>query len=640
MWNLTISITMTQQQFLILQSMGPNSMMNSYDRAFLQLNPYAWAHLRVYEYNGVKYYTCGHLYTLWGLLHSLNQVIIVPPYSYFVPRDMHPLTWYSVIIALIITGTILLASLRFILESEVTSEMTMMAGLPVRIIKSNGRSDEKLSTDTNEWSKLDWNRINQVVSKLQRRITKAAMSNDMKQVMKLQRIIVRTFEARALAIKQVTSTSGGNTPGIDKQVWSDDSAKMDAVLKLKDLSDYEPKPVRRIYIPKSNGKLRPLGIPTLFDRAVQALYLLALDPVAEAKADKMSYGFRKGRSTHQAVQMAMNCLRPETKFNGGATWVLDADIKGFFDNISHDWIINNIPMDKRILGKFLKAGFLEPGVDTVSATDTGVPQGGVISPTIANMVLDGLEGCVYNAARRVKYNAGVTVVRYADDFVVFARSEAMLIVLRKTINLFLKDRGLELSDEKTKVINLGKLGTRMKFLGFELELVARKGKPGVMPMLRASEGSVESVKLKLKRLFARENSIQNSFNLVNRMNPIIRGWANYFRIANASILFRKLDQYVWWQQFEWAQFKFPRSRKDRMVEKCFSNGRFVGVGRGITKPLIGVLFTDTKIQYFRGDLWPKNPYLDNVKPMTTPKVSKPGVNPQVKTGGRSLRGTK
>nr|ATX62071.1 hypothetical protein [Tremella fuciformis]ATX62116.1 hypothetical protein [Tremella fuciformis] len=616
-----------------------NWIMHQFDRAFLSVNPHRWAYVEVVNCGSQKFLRCTIKYSPLVINHVKNRDMS----NYSVGNGMNYnntniLTRYYVAYGFLCVA--LSRFLFFLTEDDFDVGIVSMASVVGTMSRTRSVRPNTTSTDAYDWSKLDWNRINQVVSKLQRRITKAAMSNDMKQVMKLQRIIVGTFEARALAVKQVTSTSGGNTPGIDKQVWRDDSAKMDAVLKLMDLSDYEPKPVRRIYIPKSNGKLRPLGIPTLFDRAVQALYLLALDPVAEAKADKMSYGFRKGRSTHQAVQMAMNCLRPETKFNGGATWVLDADIKGFFDNISHEWIMNNIPMDKRILGKFLKAGFLEPGADTVSATDTGVPQGGVISPTIANMVLDGLEGCVYNAARRVKYNAGVTVVRYADDFVVFARSEAMLIAVRKAINLFLKDRGLQLSDEKTKVINLGQLGTRMKFLGFELELVARKEKPGVMPMLRPSESSVEAVKMKLKLLFDRENSALNSFDLVNRMNPIIRGWANYFRIANASILFRKLDHYLWWQQFEWACSKFPRTRKDRMVQKCFSNNRIVGVGRGISKPLIGVLFTDTKIQYFRGDLWPKNPYLGDVKPTTTPKVSKPGVNPQAKTAGRSLRETK
>lgn len=185
----------------------------------------------------------------------------------------------------------------------------------------------------------------------------------------LQRMLTRSFAAKALAVKRVTENRGKKTPGVDRELWSTPEAKWRAIGRLT-RTGYRPKPLRRVYIPKANGKRRPLGIPTMLDRAMQALYLLALEPVSETTADRNSYGFRSMRSTADAIEQ---CFVNLSRGNS-AEWVLEGDIKGCFDNISHDWLLANIPLDKQVLGKWLKAGFMESS--RLFPTEAGTPQGG------------------------------------------------------------------------------------------------------------------------------------------------------------------------------------------------------------------------------------------------------------------------
>ena len=238
------------------------------------------------------------------------------------------------------------------------------------------------STNWTHWHGIPWRDAHQVVGRLQARIAKAAKAGDWRTVRRLQRLLTRSSSAKALAVRRVTENRGRKTPGIDRQTWSTPDEKWQAARTLSDRG-YRPRPLRRVYIPKRNGERRPLGIPTMTDRAMQALHLLALDPVAEVVGDVHSYGFRRERSTVDAIEQVRNALGRRAS----PKWVLEGDIKGCFDHISHDWLLANVCMDRGVLRKWLKAGYFEG--NTLFPTQAGTPQGGIISPVLANWALDG-----------------------------------------------------------------------------------------------------------------------------------------------------------------------------------------------------------------------------------------------------------
>ena len=263
------------------------------------------------------------------------------------------------------------------------------------------------SHDKVNWNAIDWQTANQTVNRLQARIVKATQEGRWGKVNALQHLLTHSFCAKALAVKRVTENSGKHTPGVDKEIWNMPTKKAAAISSLRQRG-YRPKPLRRIYILKKNGKMRPLGIPTMKDRAMQALYRLALDPIAETTADVNSYGFRLQRSTADAIEQCFNILATKRS----ACWILEGDIKSCFDNISHEWLLANIPIDKTTLQKWLKAGFIEKNI--FYRTEEGTPQGGIISPVLANMTLDGLERKLKSIFRQ-KPSQKVNLVRYADD---------------------------------------------------------------------------------------------------------------------------------------------------------------------------------------------------------------------------------
>ena len=279
-------------------------------------------------------------------------------------------------------------------------------------------------SDRNQsWTSIDWNKAEEAVKKLQARIVKAQKDGKYGKVKALQWTLTHSFYAKALAVKRVTSNSGSKTSGVDKVLWATPERKFNAIATLR-RRGYRPLPLKRVNIKKSNGKLRPLGIPTMKDRAMQALYLMALDPVAEATSDKYSFGFRKNRCCADAMirchALLSRSYSPE--------WVLEGDIKGCFDHISHNWLLNNVPMDKLILRKWLKCGFVFKG--EVFPTEEGTPQGGIISPTLANIALNGIEkalsGFKQTTRNGVAYNPKVGLVRYADDFIITGASKEIL----------------------------------------------------------------------------------------------------------------------------------------------------------------------------------------------------------------------
>ena len=396
------------------------------------------------------------------------------------------------------------------------------------------------------WQSIRWDRVMYLVKSIQSRIVKAIRANRWNKVKILQGILRRSYAARLLAIRRVTENSGKRTAGIDKQIWDTPDAKFKAINQLQQLS-YQPLAVRRIKIPKSNGKWRPLGIPTMKDRTMQAIHLLALDPISESLADPNSYGFRPHRSCADAI---VRCFSLLAKPNA-PVWILEGDIKGCFDNISHSWLLENIPTDKKILHKWLKAGYVEKQV--LFPSDEGTPQGSVISPTMANITLDGLEVAIDKAAgvkhwgkslpkRRINPHH-IHLVRYADDFIVTCADRSMLEnTIQPAIQTFLTQRGLTLSDEKTFITHIDK---GFDFLGQNVRKY--NGKLLIKPAKKNVKAFLDKVRIAIK-----ERKTAPAILVVQKLNPMIRGWAMYHRHIVAKQTFSKVDHEVWKMLWNWA----------------------------------------------------------------------------------------
>ncbi|MGA2352579.1 MAG: group II intron reverse transcriptase/maturase [Terracidiphilus sp.] len=381
------------------------------------------------------------------------------------------------------------------------------------------------------WRDIDWRSVNRNVSRLQVRIVKAVEAGRWGKVKALQRLLTRSRDGKLLAVRRVTENQGRKTSGVDGIIWKTPEKKMAAVSALRSRG-YRPLPLKRIYIPKSNGKLRPLGIPTMKDRAMQALYLLALDPVAETIADANSYGFRKKRSCADAISGCFAALKHRNPH-----WLLEGDIRGCFDNISHAWLLTHVPMDRVILRKWLKAGYMEKSL--FYATEQGTPQGGIISPVLANLALDGLERRL-----REKYphrgkgsekgrQAGVHLIRYADDFIITGRTKELLEQeVKPLVEEFLRIRGLELSAEKTKVTHIEE---GFDFLGQTLRRYSN-GKLWITPSRKNIHASLDNV-----RQVVRGAQAMPAWQLVTTLNRIIRGWTLYHGHIKSKRIFSRVD---------------------------------------------------------------------------------------------------
>ena len=408
-----------------------------------------------------------------------------------------------------------------------------------------------LVDDAKKWKSIDWKHARRQVRRLQVRIAKAVKEQRWNRVRALQYLLTRSFYAKLLAVKRVTSNKGKKTPGIDGVLWQGARAKWRAVFSLR-RRGYKPQPLRRIYIPKKNGKKRPLSIPTMYDRAMQALYKLSLAPVAETTADRNSYGFREGRSCADAIQAAFNAL---SKPNS-ATWVLEGDIKGCFDNISHEWMVRNIVMDKVVLRKWLKAGYVENGI--AYPTRKGTPQGGIISPMLSNMTLDGLEQAVRCAVPR---RSRVNFVRYADDFIITGKSRRLLErQIIPAVEDFLADRGLTLSKEKTVITYIKKGFT---FLG---QTFRKHGR--VLHITPSVEGVLALIR-KVGTLIRKHVSVPMPV-LIKKLNETLRGWGNYHRHVVASEAFGRIDTYVFEQLWRMVRRRHQNKSKGWLINRYWS----------------------------------------------------------------------
>ena len=385
--------------------------------------------------------------------------------------------------------------------------------------KSAGASSAKHPTN---WQGLPWSKIQAHVLRLQMRIAKAEREGRPSRVKALQRLLTNSFYSRCLAIKRVTGNKGSKTPGVDGVTLKTPNQKMQTVNELK-RRGYTASPSRRIQIPKKSGKMRPLSIPTIKDRCMQALWQAALVPISEERADPNAYGFRPKRSTHDAIEGCFIALSRRTS----AIWVLEGDVRACFDQISHDWLLKNIPMDKLILSKFLKAGFMENGKRY--PTDLGAAQGGVISPTLTVMALSGLEAKLVSTRKRQRDKEKIKIFAYADDFVVTAASEELLKEkVMPTLVKALKEVGLELSNEKTRITHISK---GFDFLGFNI----RKYNCGKL-LIKPSKASIKSFLSGIKSIIQSSGSLSTEI-LIHQLNQKITGWTNYHRgVVSSKVL--------------------------------------------------------------------------------------------------------
>lgn len=421
----------------------------------------------------------------------------------------------------------------------------------VAIATAGATSHEKV-----DWHAINWSKAHENVRRLQVRIVKAEQEGKKGRVKALQRLLTHSFSGKVLAVKRVTENQGKRTAGVDKEIWDTPQKKATALEALRQRG-YKPLPLRRIYIPKSNGKLRPLSIPTMLDRAMQALYLLALDPVIETNSDPNSYGFRKERSPADAIDQCHTVLSNRA----GAKWILEGDLKSCFDKISHKWVEAHAPMDKTILHKWLKAGFIEKHV--LKPTEEGCPQGGICSPAIANHTLNGLETKLrekYPKASAASRKAKVNLVRFADDFIITGSSKEILErEIKPLVEAFMRERGLELSPEKTHITHIE---DGFDFLGQHIR--DYKGKILVKPATK----NVKAFLTKTRKVI-KDNATATAGNLIVRLNPIIKGWANYHRHVSSKRTFVKVDDAIHKALWRWAYRRHPKKSRWWIKDKYF-----------------------------------------------------------------------
>lgn len=402
-----------------------------------------------------------------------------------------------------------------------------------------------------KWGAINWQAAEKHVLRLQMRIAKATREGKHGKAKALQWILTHSLYAKLLAVKRVSQNKGSKTPGVDGVIWNTDKKKIEAVKSLK-RRGYQPQPLRRVYIPKKNSKQRPLGIPCMIDKAQQALHLLALEPISETIADKNAYGFRPKRSAADAIEQCFNSLCRKAS----AQWVLEGDIKACFDKIGHQWLIDNIPMDKITLNKWLKSGYIDKGL--FYQTDAGTPQGGIISPTLMLLTLSGLERRVKQAAP--KKADKINFISYADDFVITGASKELLEnKIKPLVREFLKERGLELSEEKTKITHIG---TGFDFLGFNI----RKYKEKLL--IKPAKQNVLSFVNNIKAIIKKHPTMAAG-DLIRILNPKIIGWGNYYKHAVAKRTFGYIDNQIFKSLYKWSKRRHPNKNTEWIIRKYY-----------------------------------------------------------------------
>jgi RNA-directed DNA polymerase len=436
-----------------------------------------------------------------------------------------------------------------------------------------------------DWHSINWKKVWRTARRLQARIVKAVREGRWHKVKALVYLLTHSFAGRALAILRVVSNSGAKTPGVDGVLFNTPEAKSAAFSTLR-RHGYQPQPLRRVYIDKSNGKKRPLGIPTMRDRAMQALYLLGLDPIAETLADGHSYGFRLERNCQDAVDECHKILRgPHGRGSYGPDWILEGDIKSCFDRIDHGWLTDHIFMDREILGKWLTAGYLEK--HALFATTEGTPQGGIASPALANWTLDGLQQLLaerFGKTRSQRKECKVHLVRYADDFIITGTSRLLLQnEVQPLVEQFLSERGLELSHEKTRITHIE---DGFDFLGQTI----RRHRNGKI-LIKPSKRSVKTFLSKIQETIDSSGS-RTVGDMIWRLNQQIKGWTMYHRFVVSKRIFAAVDNRIFWKLRRWCRKRHRKKSWGWIKKKYFQReGNDSWVFTGV-------------IRDFKGKKWP------------------------------------
>jgi len=421
-----------------------------------------------------------------------------------------------------------------------------------------------------DWAEIDWRQVKKRVKNLRRRIYRATQNQQWNKVRSLKKLLLRSYANLLLSVRRVTQENRGKrTAGIDGQRALSGKERVALVKQMQGYSLGCVKPARRIYIPKAKNRQRPLGIPCIADRVAQAMVKNAMEPEWEARFEANSYGFRPGRSCQDAIQQCHHRLR-----KGMDTWILEADVRGAFDHISHDFILNAIGKTpgRELIKQWLKAGYVE--AEIFHETESGTPQGGVASPLLANIALDGLEALLATKNKTKTYIHTLAngrqrrkqvqsnkygYIRYADDMTITAETKEDIEAIVPIIEEWLQPRGLELNREKTKITSIE---NGFDFLGFHIRQF--KGHCYTMPQKEKVLALLERIRTWLK-----QNVGAKPETVIYTLNPILRGWGNYYRHGVSKKTFSYIDHHVWKALWQWARKRHPQKGKKWIAQRYF-----------------------------------------------------------------------